>query len=202
MSRIEKARPDAVALSEQEILRYLGYGQKQAEAEVLHLVHECRRTMEAGVSYKACYDVLPVTTQADGRLSFGPITVYSEDLLKNLASCRELIMFTATIGMESERLLQKYSLLSPTHAVIAQAVGAGMIEAWCDHLCERFGNMVGEGKCLRPRFSPGYGDLDLAVQKEIFAFLDCPRQIGVSLTESLLMLPSKSVSALVGIAAE
>ena len=49
------------------------------------------------------------------------------------------------------------------------------------------------------RFSPGYGDLPLDVQRPLFAALDVPRKIGVSLTDSLLMAPSKSVSAIIGI---
>ena len=53
-----------------------------------------------------------------------------------------------------------------------------------------------------PGFSPGYGDLPLDLQREIFAALDCPKRIGVSLNESLLMSPSKSVSAIIGLGGE
>lgn len=53
----------------------------------------------------------------------------------------------------------------------------------------------------RPRFSPGYGDLPINMQKDIFAALDCPRKIGLSLNESLLMSPSKSVTAIIGVSA-
>lgn len=52
---------------------------------------------------------------------------------------------------------------------------------------------------LKPRFSAGYGDLPLEVQKDIFRVLDCPRKIGLTLNDSLLMSPTKSVTAIVGI---
>lgn len=52
---------------------------------------------------------------------------------------------------------------------------------------------------LRPRFSPGYGDLAIDAQKDIFALLDCERQIGLTLGDSLLMSPGKSVTAFAGI---
>ena len=55
------------------------------------------------------------------------------------------------------------------------------------------------GKTLAARFSPGYGDLPLEFQREIFRALDVPRRIGVSLGSSCLMSPSKSVTAIVGI---
>lgn len=54
----------------------------------------------------------------------------------------------------------------------------------------------------RPRFSPGYGDLPLSAQREIFAVLDCGKRIGLMLNDSLLMSPSKSVTAFVGIGGE
>ncbi len=56
-----------------------------------------------------------------------------------------------------------------------------------------------EGRALRPRFSPGYGDLAIDAQKDIFALLDCERQIGLTLGDSLLMSPGKSVTAFAGI---
>ena len=52
---------------------------------------------------------------------------------------------------------------------------------------------------IRPRFSPGYGDLPIEIQKDIFRALDCPRRIGLTLNENLLMSPTKSVSAIIGI---
>ena len=56
-----------------------------------------------------------------------------------------------------------------------------------------------EGLALRPRFSPGYGDLPLEFQRDFFRILRPQRRIGVTLTDACLMVPSKSVTALVGI---
>jgi len=59
-----------------------------------------------------------------------------------------------------------------------------------------------EGKFLRPRFSPGYGDLPLAIQPELFRVLEVQKNTGITLTESLLMMPTKSVTALIGVSTE
>ena len=67
---------------------------------------------------------------------------------------------------------------------------------------ENFCQILGEAKSgarLRPRFSPGYGDLPLEMQKDIFSLLGCPSNVGITLNESLIMSPSKSVTAIVGI---
>ena len=53
-------------------------------------------------------------------------------------------------------------------------------------------------RLLVSRYSPGYGDLPLETQTAVFKALDCERTIGVTLTESLLMRPSKSVTAVIG----
>ena len=69
----------------------------------------------------------------------------------------------------------------------------------CDELCATVCDGLGEGVSLLPRFSPGYGDLSLDFQREIFRLLSPERNIGVTLGERLLMSPTKSVSAIIGI---
>ena len=49
------------------------------------------------------------------------------------------------------------------------------------------------------RFSPGYGDLPLTLQPGILAALDAGRRAGITLLPSLLMNPSKSVTAIFGL---
>ena len=58
---------------------------------------------------------------------------------------------------------------------------------------------LAEGETLVPRYSPGFGDFPLSAQREILSVLDAARAIGVSLTDTLLMVPSKSVSAVIGV---
>ena len=74
--------------------------------------------------------------------------------------------------------------------------GAAAAEQWCDEVNARIAAKYGR---TRPRFSCGYGDLPLSLQREIFPALDVTRYIGVTLTDGDLMIPSKSVTAIVGI---
>lgn len=203
MIRVETVKANELEIERREVLRYLGYGKSKAEENVLMLIENCISEMLFALSCKACYEKLSVCEDSSGNLCFGNIKTNSKNLKRNLHGCDEIIIFTATIGAGADRIIQKYNLTAPATAVIAQAVGAVMIEKWCDILCDRFEKREGlTNKFLRPRFSPGYGDFSLEFQKQIFEMLDCPRKIGVSLTESLLMVPSKSVSAIVGIGAE
>lgn len=179
---------------EKEILRYAGC--READGEMTALIQKCMAEVKNKLTYKVCYRVLPVAVQG-ACCDFGTFTLTSEKLAANLRGCREVILFAATIGVEIDRLIARYGRLSPVKALIFQAIGAERIEALCDAFCADMAKEQGIG--FKPRFSPGYGDLSLTAQKDVFAALDCARQIGLTLTDSLLMTPSKSVTAFAGV---
>ena len=114
-----------------------------------------------------------------------------------MQGCSTAVFFVATIGLEIDRLIMKYSSLSISKAISFNALGTERVESLCDNFCSDLNKEYNGRTTLR--FSPGYGDLPLEMQKDIFALLNCEKNIGVSLNESLLMSPSKSVSAIVGI---
>ena len=108
-------------------------------------------------------------------------------------------LFAATIGIEVDRLIKRTELTKMSDAVIYQAAGAAMIEAYCDEVNEELNQEAHKNnEFLKPRFSPGYGDLALDHQKDFMRILQMDK-IGISLLESLLMVPSKSVTAIIGI---
>ena len=180
--------------NKKEILRYAGV--KGNISEINALLEECIKELDGKLTYKVCYSEYPVKILSNNiDLTF--TTVKSNDLVKNLKSCNSFILFAATVGLGVDRLIAKYNAISPTKALIFQAIGAERIES----LCDLFNNDVKkEHKAVRPRFSAGYGDLSIEIQKDIFTTLNCSKNIGVTLNESLLMSPSKSVTAIIGIA--
>ena len=182
----------APALSEGEILRYAGA--KAPDENLSALIAECVDEARDAFSYKACYTELDVSV-SDTECDFGLFKVKSKLLAKNLLGCKRVILFAATVGIEIDRLIMKYGRLSPAKALIFQALGAERIES----LCDLFTRDISGERALRPRFSAGYGDLAIEVQRDIFKILDAPRKIGLSLNDSMLMSPTKSVTAFIGI---
>lgn len=180
-----------------EILRYAGC--KEPTDEVLKLLDECINECRGELSYRVCYAQFPISAEKDTvRFPFGEFD--SHALSKNLTDCKSAIVFAATVGIGIDRLIGKYGKFSQTKAVLFQAIGAERIESLCDAFWnEQKEVLAAENMFLRPRFSPGYGDLEMDVQRDIFRVLDCPKKIGLTLSESLLMSPSKSVTAIVGI---
>ena len=184
-------------INKKEILRYMGC--KKVTDDMLALVDDCLKEIEGKLTYKVCYGTFGINI-ADQEVDLSFAKCQSKGLTTNLAGCSKAIVFAATIGLEIDRLIAKYSRLSPSKALCFQAIGAERIESLCnifnDEVTE---DLLSKSLHTRPRFSPGYGDLSLDIQKDIFAVLDCPRKIGLSLNESLLMSPSKSVTAIIGI---
>ena len=105
----------------------------------------------------------------------------------------------ATIGIGLDRLAARYAKTSPAKALILQGLGAERIEALADLFCR---GLEKEGLNVTSRFSAGYGDLSLELQREIFRVLDCQRSIGLTLNDSLIMSPTKSITAIIGIKKE
>ena len=105
-----------------------------------------------------------------------------------------------TVGAEVDRLLARYGKLSVAKAVVMQAAAAAMVEAYCNELNAMWKKeYLEKGLYLRPRFSPGYGDFPLSAQKQILDGLEAGKRIGITLTEGYLMMPSKSVTAVIGV---
>ena len=185
---------DALPIRRREILRYAGCD--VADAAVTELMESCLTESADALTPKVCYGELAADVQGD-KCDFGLFSLSSHQLAGNLDGCSCVILFAATVGIGIDRLIAKYSRIAPSRALMMQAIGAERIEALCDAFCADMEKELGTS--LRPRFSPGYGDLPLECQKDIIALLDTPRKIGLSLHDSLLMSPTKSVTAFAGI---
>jgi hypothetical protein len=128
------------------------------------------------------------------------IRIESRALGKNLRGCEEICLMACTLGPGPDRLIRRASVTQMSRAVILQAASAAMIEDYCDAVNAGIREAAAErGLLTRPRFSPGYGDLPLELQEGISRILQMPKTIGVGLTDTLLMTPSKSVTAIIGL---
>ena len=183
-------------IDKKEIFRYASVKESDEITEALldRLINECRPRL----SYRVCYAEYPMVLEGD-RVDLGFGKAVSHSLARCLDGCDGVIVFCATIGAELDRLIKRYSITSPASAVLLQAIGSERVEALCDAFCEDMAESVGADRVLRPRFSPGYGDLSLKVQKDIFSALDPTRRMGVNLNDELFMTPTKSVTAIIGV---
>lgn len=175
-----------------EILRYAGVRGEALEIE--GLLDECLLELSRLSSGKVCWCRLSLDDLKD--IKGMDKLLFSKGLTAHLSGCREIIVFAATVGIDIDRAIARYSARSATLALLASAIGTERVEALCDEF-EAY--IRSEGVALTSRFSPGYSDLPLELQRDIFTLLDCPKRIGLTLNKSMLMSPSKSVSAIIGI---
>ena len=190
----EYAAPD---INKREVLRYMGC--KESSLEIDALIDRAISLCEESLTYKVCFAEFDLSIEEDiCDLSFAKVK--SHDLSKCLQGCEKAVIFGATVGLSLDRLILRYGKTQPSLSVCLQAIGAERIEALCDEFCLEMKEKYGaHGKRLRPRFSAGYGDLPLEFQRNIFATLSCEKQIGLTLNDSLIMSPTKSVTAIIGI---
>ena len=193
---IEKREYSAPEISREEIYRYLGTNDIDS---VENRVEKCLEVILPQLSYKVCFAEYPVTV-SQNTVDFGFTIEESRNLAKCLSGCESAVIFVATVGIGIDRLMSRYSAISPLDSLIVSAIGTERVEALCDEVFEEFRNRYENlGKIVCPRFSPGYGDLSLSMQRDIFNVMDVSRNIGVMLGENMIMSPIKSVSAIVGI---
>lgn len=176
------------AINKSEIARYCG---GTPDNKILPVIEECIAEAKPFLSPKICFCKTPVSV-FETAVEFPFARVESKDLAKNLKGFKKAVVFCATVGLGIDRLIAKYGTISPVKSLVFEGLGSERIEALCNSFCKDF-------KTERPRFSPGYGDLDIGFQTEIFKVLQCTKKIGVTLNESLLMSPSKSVTAIMGV---
>ncbi|MBQ8605802.1 MAG: hypothetical protein IJ408_03615 [Clostridia bacterium] len=179
---------------ESEALRYAGC--REGDPAMAELLKNALQKTEAGKDHRVCYCVLPVSIHKNV-CDLGAFSVKSRALAKNLTGCNEVILFAATVGVEFDRLIARQMLISPAEAIMLDAVGTERVEALCDCFCEDMEKEL--GKKLAPRFSPGYGDLDIDCQNTVCEVLGTAKAIGVTVSDSIMLSPAKSVTAFVGI---
>ena len=203
-----------IEVNKKEIIRYLGYrGKFELDEKIDKMIDEVTRELSEKVSPKYVYKTFPIVWGAGNALEnseltdesmdsceFAGIRVTSGNLLKNLRGCNEIVMMAVTLGPVPDMLVRRSEVRDMMRAYVYQAVGAAMAEAWCDEINDRIAQEAKErGLHARPRFSPGYGDFPLEVQKDFIKILEMPKKIGVTLSESLLMTPTKSITAVIGL---
>ena len=186
---------------EKEIIRYLGYGANRPDETIKKLILECMEELKNTVRPRSLWRRFPLVFADEGNLCFAGMEAESWHLAKNLTNCGEVLLFAATLGAEADVLIKRYSKTDMAKAVVLQAAAAAMLEYYCDMRQKEIAEELRkEGKHLRPRFSPGYGDFSIEHQKHILLALECGKKIGLSMTDGFMLTPAKSITAVIGVA--
>lgn len=191
-------------LSKQEILRYLGYRRKQEltaamDQEIEKMMGEVQEIAVPRYTYKI-FDCQANEAEQKIEVLGTDLIFEGKSIYNHLKYAKQVALLAATLGIEVERKIRQYSLTEMSKSLILDSCCTEYIEKICDGIeCEIEAAVVQEEFVMNRRFSPGYGDLALDIQPKFLAVLEADRRIGLNLSESLLMIPRKSVTAIIGL---
>jgi hypothetical protein len=185
----------------QEVMRYLGYRKNSYDEATLNRAREIMREVEGAIRPKWHFQQADILERKPESLVLkaGSIVLKGKSITKHLADASRVYMLCATLGVESERMLMRFQARSMTDSMILDACLSAYVEEAADACQAAIRNEIREDEDLTFRFSPGYGDLPLAVQKDMIGFNRWDRILGVTLTKSMMMVPGKSVIAVIGV---
>lgn len=185
-----------------EAVRYLGYGRHAIDEQTLALVESSIEELSSRVRERFIYRIFELSQEGE-LLKIGDWEIKSKSLSKNMKGCSQVAVFAATLGSMADQLIRRASVAEMAKAVVLQACAAALLEEYCDSCQDQIAQeMAEEGKYLRPRFSPGYGDFDIHHQEMLLKILQADKTIGLTMTKSFMLTPTKSVTALIGISTE
>jgi hypothetical protein len=181
-----------------EALRYLGAGAGAPE-QLRQTVQTVADHLSAQIQPRTTFQVFDLEARDGGYALSGTAVVLTGKSAKTMLSqCQQAVLLACTLGAQFDALLRTQQVRDMAQAVILDACGSALVEQGCnaaeEELKGRFPNLF-----LTDRFSPGYGDLPLNLQPSICAALDTARRIGLHVTDSLLLNPGKSVTAVIGL---
>lgn len=187
-----------------EALRYLGYAGQHMEAELSEridaMIEACERQSKPAFLWRS----FAVDASAgDIRLTGTSIVLEGESIFAHLSQAEECAVMVATLGLANEQAMQRLKAAHSLDALAFGAAGSSLVECVAD-ACEAdiVADAARRGLRTNFRFSPGYGDLPLAAQPSIVRVLGADKHLGLTVTDSHMLVPSKSVTALVGLFGE
>lgn len=181
-----------------EILRYLGYRGGEITTKVEEAYLEALTLANRLIDVKCNWKIFDITPKEEGLFLNDTDTVLTgKSIKKHLDGFKRVILFCVTIGNAMDMEIARQMLKNPAVGVCLNACGIQAVEKACDELQREI--EAGTGCKTGRRFSPGYGDLPLELQKDFSRLLNMERSCGIRLNTENLMNPMKSVTAVCGL---
>lgn len=182
-------------IKEQEVLHYLGC--KQGDDVLRKTIQEMIDVIFQSASPRVLWREFILK---DGQ----PVEAFhfpGNDITRLWKESHACIIMAATLGVQVDREIKKRNIKDMGEALVLDACANAGIEAVCDQFCVELAQMYETKKCyLTDRFSCGYGDLPINIQTNVIKTLDAQKKIGLHVNENQILIPCKSVTAIMGVA--
>ena len=190
-----------IDIDTKEALRYLSYKNDTVDEETKKLLEESIAELKEISQLKYVYEIFDISKNNDSiYFENSAMHIKSNDLNNLFKYSKKAAVMAATLGFEVEKKIMYYSLSNLSKAVVFDACAASYIESLCDYAEFEIKEYALKSGCdITQRFSPGYGDVPISHQKEILNALSTQKLIGLSVSDSCILIPRKSVTAFIGI---
>lgn len=185
-------------ISKSEAARYMGV-KGVPDIQVMEILDRIEPVVRERMRPKYVYRKTSVDVTEKGVFLGGiNVPLAGEDIKKHLSGCQEAVVLAATLSAEADKLIRQTAVIDMAEALAVDCLCSAAIEQVCNRAEDEIFSVI-DTPYRTWRFSAGYGDFPLDIQKDLLLFLNAQRRIGLTVTENSLLLPSKSVTAIIGI---
>ncbi len=189
-------------INKSEALRYMGYGINKPDENTMNSINEVEKELLKVIVPQYTFRVFDIDVSINGVAVPGTSLVLTgKDITQHLKNCTKAALLAATVSQGADRLIRTYAAYDMAKSVIADCLSSAAVE----QLCNKIDVIIKENSGMKYqtwRFSPGYGDLPLEIQRDFLNILDAPKRIGLSVLDNYMMVPTKSVTAVIGLSDE
>ena len=181
------------AIDTAQAARYFG-ARGTPDESTMALLEKCAVPLLAVATPRAVWLEADVDALAEAGILRGG------DVMKHLEGCPQVLLLAVTLGPAVDAQIRCAGVGDIAAGVASDALGSALAEQAAEAAEAELRQWAAkEGKYLTGRFSPGYGDWDIAVQPLVANALDTVRRAGLCVTDTNLMTPRKSVTAILGV---
>lgn len=185
-------------ISKSETARYMGV-KGVPNAQIMDIIDRFEPIVREKMRPKYVYRKTMINFKENGLFLDGlNVSLDGNDIKKHLSGCQEAIVMAVTLSEEADKLIRQTAVTNMAEALAVDCLCSSAVEQVCDRAEEEIFSAI-KAPYRTWRFSPGYGDFPLDIQKDLLLFLNAQRRIGLTATKNSLLLPSKSVTAIIGI---
>ena len=187
-------------INKNEAVRYLVYGKNLPDENISNMIDKCELVLRNDLNPSYVYKIFGKEITAGGniKLSGSHVIFYGSDINKHLDKCDKILLLCATLSQQADKIIRLAQISNITEALIYDALSSAAVEQVCDTACEEVYSKF-PGYFQTKRFSPGYGDFPLDVQKEFLEITDATRKTGMTVNDGNILIPMKSVTAVIGL---
>lgn len=182
-----------------EALRYMGFNENINIDNIVPLLRKCEEDLINSANIRYCYKIFDIERKENNiSLVNTNLQLTGKAILSHLDNCSKAVLMACTLSDMVDKLINRYNITDMTSALIADAMASAMIEQVCNEVEEIIKKEINI-KNMTWRFSPGYGDLPIDIQQRFIQVINAEKQIGLTVTDSNILIPRKSVTAIIGI---